>query len=488
MLFSELIKAVPVVKFGGAPDAEVRDVVNDSRGITPGAVFVAVGGMKTDGARFITKAVEQGAAAIVSESEPADCPVAWAQVANSREAVGLLARRLWNDPTVACTMVGITGTNGKTTTAYLYHNLFKQLYGTQAAWMFGTVIYICGDVYHPASHTTPEAAHILRMVGQATSRPRGLAMEVSSHSLHLDRIAGLSFDLAVWSNLTQDHLDYHKTMEEYYKAKKRLFTQYLRPGATAVINIDDIWGTTLSTDLQAVNQLTYGRGAQAGCRILEAHCTWDGTVVTIGYAGGRRTYRSRLTGGFNVDNMTALIAGALAIGIDPTAIQKCFDTMPQVPGRMERVSVAREYSVVVDYAHTPDALEKVLTAARALTKGRLLCVFGCGGDRDRAKRPLMAQAVARHCDEAIVTSDNPRSEDPHAIIAEILTGMPLDFPHTVAADRRTAINDALAMGRPNDCIVIAGKGHEDYQEINGVRHHFDDREVVRQLVADEEVS
>jgi UDP-N-acetylmuramoyl-L-alanyl-D-glutamate--2,6-diaminopimelate ligase len=484
MRWKELITSIPTLKTGGAADPQVSDVTNDSHAVTPGAVFIATPGLKSDGLSFVNEAIGRGAVAVVCEREPDNCAVPWAMVPDSREVTGLLARSLWNDPAAGSTMVGITGTNGKTTTAYLYQHLFAQLYGPEYSWMFGTVMYMCGGKPQPASHTTPEAVRILRLLSQAATRPKALTMEVSSHALQLNRIAGLRFDLAVWTNLTQDHLDFHKTMDDYYQAKKRLFTSFLKPGATMIVNVDDAWGRRLVEDVPSVATMTYGRIAQAACRIRTSRCTWDGTDVAIDCRGQSHLFRSKLTGGFNVDNMTALIAGAFALDFPVAAVQRCFDTMPQVPGRMERVAVARDYTVVVDYAHTPDALEKVLSAARSLTKGRLLCVFGCGGDRDRTKRPRMAEAVASHCDEAVVTSDNPRSEEPDAIIAEVVAGMPLDFTHQVIADRRSAIKRAMAIARPGDCIVVAGKGHEDYQEIKGVRHHFDDRETVRELAAE----
>jgi UDP-N-acetylmuramoyl-L-alanyl-D-glutamate--2,6-diaminopimelate ligase len=309
-------------------------------------------------------------------------------------------------------------------------------------------------------------------------------MEVSSHALALNRVAGLAFDCAVFTNLTHDHLDFHTSMEEYYRAKKRLFTDFSGGRRGAAVNIDDPWGRKLAGELDIKNMVTYGTSDDARVRLIGSECTGVGTTIECRIGGAVERFSSKLAGRFNAYNMTALIAGAIALSIDMSDVGKCFKTIDTVPGRMERVDVGADFPVFVDYAHTPDALENVCATARDLTDNRLICVFGCGGDRDAAKRPLMAAAVASYCDEAIVTSDNPRSEKPEAIIRDILRGMPLDFPHTVIADRMEAIRKAMRIARKGDCVIIAGKGHEDYQEVRGVRHHFDDREAVVEAYAE----
>ncbi|MFP4463128.1 MAG: Mur ligase family protein, partial [Guyparkeria sp.] len=283
--------------------------------------------------------------------------------------------------------------------------------------------------------------------------PEGLVMEVSSHALALDRVAGLKFDCAVWTNLTQDHLDFHGSMEEYYEAKKTLFTSYLKDGGVAAVNIDDAWGARLVGECPALKTITFGQSDNATLRIVNSDCSWDGTVIDFENEGTGSRLSSRLCGFFNVYNIAAMYAVALARGADMHVVQRALDSRPTIPGRMERVDLPTDYAVVVDYAHTPDALDKVLETARALTPERLICVFGCGGDRDRTKRPLMAEAVARHCDEAVVTSDNPRSEEPAAIIEDIRGGIPLDFSYRVEQDRRTAIGLAMRTARAGDCIV-----------------------------------
>jgi UDP-N-acetylmuramoyl-L-alanyl-D-glutamate--2,6-diaminopimelate ligase len=313
-------------------------------------------------------------------------------------------------------------------------------------------------------------------------------MEVSSHALALDRVAGLTYDCAIWTNLTQDHLDFHKTMEDYYQAKKLLFTGYIKKGGRAVINIDDPWGKRLAGELPHIEIATYGWSEGARVRIVEGVSSPNGTDITLQTEAGRLHFSSKLSGHFNIYNMTALVTGALSLSINVKVIERCFQTMETVPGRMERVPLSAGYSVFVDYAHTPDALVNVLSTARNFTQGRLVCVFGCGGDRDKTKRPLMAEAVTQHCDEAIITSDNPRGENPLSIMRDIVQGIPLDFPHVTIADRREAIRKAIREARPGDCIIVAGKGHEDYQEIKGVRRHFDDRETVVELFAELERS
>jgi UDP-N-acetylmuramoyl-L-alanyl-D-glutamate--2,6-diaminopimelate ligase len=344
--------------------------------------------------------------------------------------------------------------------------------------MFGTIDYQLGMQTRPASHTTPESHDVFRLIGQAQEKPRAVIMEVSSHALALDRIGGMAYDVGLLTNVTLDHLDFHKSMEAYYQAKKRLFTDYLKTTGAGVVNIDDAWGRRLAQELKGKKLITYGTSADAAVRIVNHECTWDGSAVELSTADGRVEFRSALRGFFNVYNMTTLYAGSLALNYDRASVERAFAATATVPGRMDRVPLKADFAVIVDYAHTPDALINILQTARPLTKGKLICVFGCGGDRDRTKRPIMGSAVASFADEAIVTSDNPRSEKPISIIEEIIKGIPLDFPHIIVPDRRSAIKKALSMAHKGDCVVIAGKGHEDYQEIQGKREPFNDRDVV----------
>ncbi|NLD92447.1 MAG: UDP-N-acetylmuramoyl-L-alanyl-D-glutamate--2,6-diaminopimelate ligase [Fibrobacter sp.] len=483
MLFEELLKKanVEVLSRSGSGDPDITGITFDSRKVKLGYVFISIPGTKLDGDAYIADALAKGAAAIISEKKHPELNVPSVQVKNVRHCTGYLGAALWNIDINGIKMIGITGTNGKTTITHQFQKLLEQTSKKEQVWMFGTIDFHIANKIVPATHTTPEAIEIFRCIHEENYSPDSIVMETSSHSLALDRISGLFYDVAVWTNLTQDHLDFHKTMENYYEAKKRLFTEYMKPDGVAVINIDDKWGKRLSAEIGDRKILTYGRDSASDVRIDSWNCSWDGCEVTIVHKGKRLAFHSSLRGFFNVYNMTALIAGAYGLGFSDATIQQAFSAVETVAGRMDRVMIDAPFAVIVDYAHTPDALQNILTTARPLTKGRLICVFGCGGDRDRTKRPVMGGVVAEHADEAIVTSDNPRSERPIAIIDEICAGIPLDFPHVAIPDRKSAIEVALKNAKEGDCIVIAGKGHEDYQEINGVKHHFNDKEIVETL-------
>jgi UDP-N-acetylmuramoyl-L-alanyl-D-glutamate--2,6-diaminopimelate ligase len=474
-----LKSGIPVLARNGIAAGEIGDIAVDSRTTKPGDLFIAIPGTRLDGTGYIADAISRGAAAIVGEKPlwPLEAP--YAQVANARSAAGRLGAALWSVSTDTIESTGITGTNGKTTIAHLFRAFYEKRFGAEMVWMFGTIDYTLGGLRTMATHTTPESVEIFRLLAGAPSLPRALVMEVSSHSLALDRISGLAFDCAVFTNLTQDHLDFHGTMEKYYLAKKRLFTDFMKKGGRRVINIDNAWGRRLAGEIGPENVVTYGKAADADVRIVNFSCGWEGTSVQLLDNRERIDFSSTLRGTFNVYNMAAFYAAVRSE--DRGLIAAAFAEVGTVAGRMEVVPLAAPFTVVVDYAHTPDALTNILQAARPMTEGRILCVFGCGGDRDRTKRPLMGRAVADGADEAIVTSDNPRSEDPRAIISEILAGMPLDFPHRVIADRKEAIRTALLLAKPGDCLIIAGKGHETYQEIAGVRHPFDDRNIAAAL-------
>ncbi|MBN1980311.1 MAG: UDP-N-acetylmuramoyl-L-alanyl-D-glutamate--2,6-diaminopimelate ligase [Chitinivibrionales bacterium] len=490
MLWNELIENVAIVKRGGSPDdPPVTDVVYDSRTVKPGAVFVAITGFANDGNRFINDAIAQGAVAVVSQQELQQQHFPWIQVTDCRTMVAQLGCKLWNISCDPLMMVAVTGTNGKTTTATLFHNFFNTILPAHKAWLYSTIVYKLGEKILDAGRTTPEAVDVYRAIAAASDKPQAIVMEVSSHSLALRRVEGFHYDLVVWTNLTQDHLDFHTTMDAYYEAKRKLFFEHLKSTGAAVINIDDPWGRKLLRQLPAtVQRLSYGSTEDADVRIIGSSCMIDHIDVTLQYRDQQMLFHSCLTGDFNVYNVTAFITGCWAKGYATEAIAASLAVMQPVAGRMERVCTGAGFAIFVDYAHTPDALVNILTTVRKLTKRNLVCVFGCGGNRDKTKRPLMAQAVSQLCDEAIVTSDNPRMEKPFTIIQDIVAGMPLDFPHTVIEDRREAIKKALLIGQPGDCIVIAGKGHETYQEIGTKRHHFDDREVVEQLCRELEIT
>ena len=481
MLINELIKKadLPVIARGGEGNPDITDICYDSRNARPGSLYVSIAGTRVHGDVFIDDAISRGASAVLSENLHTEDRFIWVQSVGLRSALGKLGMALWDVDPGKMILTAITGTNGKTTVAHLYERLYRERCSKDLVWMFGTVEYHLGDRICPADHTTPEALDIFRFVGESTNRtPEALVMEVSSHSLALDRVGGILFDTAVWTNLTQDHLDFHKDMESYYAAKKLLFTEYLKENGVAVINIDDPWGKRLSGELKKGNIVTFGQSQDAQVRIISNQCDWDGCRIEVVSGSEKSLFSSSLRGFFNVYNMTAMIAGAFGMGFTPYEISSAFESVNTVPGRMDRVDIDAPFAVIVDYAHTPDALVNILQTSRPLTEGKLICVFGCGGDRDRTKRSIMGDVASHYSDEAVVTSDNPRTEKPESIIDEILEGIPLDFPCTVIPDRREAIGMALSIAGPGDCVVIAGKGHEDYQEINGIRHHFNDKEIV----------
>ncbi|MDR2591268.1 MAG: UDP-N-acetylmuramoyl-L-alanyl-D-glutamate--2,6-diaminopimelate ligase [Chitinispirillales bacterium] len=481
MKFRELlnVSGINVTADGGSGDPVISDIAYDSRNVKPGSLYVAVPGTKVHGDTFIESAIKNGAAAVVSENGQDQLSTPWAKVSDVRVALGKLGIARWGIDMERLTMVGVTGTNGKTTTVSLFKNLFDRVYGKECSWLFGTIANVLGNDTVGASHTTPEAVDIFRLINNAKVKPESLVMEVSSHALALKRVAGIKFNVSVWTNLTQDHLDFHKSMEEYYAAKKRLFVDcdYIKRDWCGVINVDDEYGQKLYSELKSANMMTYGYGRSdnADVKITGWKCDWGGTSVDIEFRDKKFAFTSPLRGFFNVYNMTAMITGAFALGIDVKVIKEALSSMPIVSGRMDIVDIDAPFTVVVDYAHTPDALVNVLKTCEELTTGRVICVFGCGGDRDKTKRPLMAKAVAENSDHAVVTSDNPRSEEPEAIINDILKGMPQGFSYKVMADRREAIKIALSEAKENDCVVIAGKGHENYQEVKGVKNEFDDR-------------
>lgn len=479
MNIRQLFSILPQAVLSGGLDAEVTGITSDSRQVQEGYVFVAVRGSDADGQAYVPQAMENGAAAIVSEVAPdAAEKTAWAHVPDARAAVAALACA-WNDhPSASMKMVGITGTNGKTTTAFLTHAIMREVW--MRAGLLGTVQVDDGESVRPATHTTPgpvELQAVLRTM--ADNDCRGVAMEISSHALEQKRTDGLLLDVAVFSNLSQDHLDYHGTMDAYFAAKRRMFelleSQPGKKKTTAVINIDDAYGRKLAEEFKdRLYLLTYGHGVHADMRIGREVQTVRGTEFDIKLKGHEYLVRTPYIGRFNVSNCAAALAACIAAGIRPREAVRAFAKAPQVPGRMENVGVRDGATVFVDYAHTPDAIKNACAALRELHPRRLITVFGCGGDRDRSKRPLMGAAAAEGSDYCIITSDNPRSEDPEAIIREIEKGMGGKKFQSIP-DRMEAIQTAVNISGEGDIILVAGKGHEPYQEIKGERHDFDDR-------------
>ena len=486
---SLLLDALDDKRTSGTLPRTVRGVTADSRRVERGDCFVAVPGFKQDARRFIPDAVARGAAVVVTEGEPVP-GVSAPQIAvpSARRALAALAGAWYGHPSRALTLVGITGTNGKTTTSYLIDALLKT--GGAATGIIGTVQYVVGNQVREASQTTPEALEIEEMLATMRAQDvRGVAMEVSSHALALSRVDGLAFDVAVFTNLTQDHLDFHGTLEEYRRAKRRLFELLARsPKArrTAVVNTDDPSGTAMVAGLD-VEVLGFGLREGARVRAVDYTSSLDGIRMTAHTPAGRVDIRSPLIGEHNVMNLLGALGAGLALGQAPDAIARALGAVGAVPGRFEQVRAGQPFLVVVDYAHTPDALERVLATARKITRGRLGVVFGCGGDRDRGKRPLMGEIAARLADRLWVTSDNPRSENPQAIIDEVVAGVPAAASaerSAKIADRRHAIRAALLWAAAGDTVVLAGKGHETYQIIGADVLPFDDREVARQILAE----
>lgn len=463
-----------------APHVEVTALAYDNRTVTPGTVFFCVPGFTRDGHDFAPDAVARGAAALVVE-RPLGLGVPEVVVADVRATMATAAARLHGDPTATLRTVGITGTNGKTTTAHLVRSLLEHT-GTPTG-LLGTVSQVVGGVRADAVRTTPEAIDLQRTFAEMLGAgDRACVMEVSSHALRLRRADAIHWAVAVFTNLTQDHLDFHPDMDDYFAAKRELFVPPAggeRP-AVAVVNVDDPYGARLAAEVPGA--VTVGIASpDAALRARDVSSTLQGSRFT---ADGR-TWEVPLPGSFNVLNALCAIATVRALGVDDATIAEGLRTFGRVPGRFEPVDEGQDFGVLVDYAHTPDALENVLDAARPLAGGhRVLCVFGCGGDRDRAKRPLMGAIAARLADVVVVTSDNPRSEDPQAILDEIVAGIDRDDVH-VLEDRRAAIARAIGLAEPGDVVVIAGKGHEQGQELaGGVKVPFDDVTVAREALRD----
>ncbi len=481
----QLFSVLPGAVVTGKLRKPLTLLTDDSRRVIPGSCFVAVKGTKFDGHSAIDAAIQAGAVAIVAETP---CPAAaeqagicWVQVENSRLADGLLMSA-WNDlPSQQLVLLGVTGTNGKTTISYLANAIFRATW--QKAGLIGTILYDDGASREPSHNTTPGCADLQgKLADMVQNGCRACAMEVSSHALHQYRTAGCEFRVGIFTNLTQDHLDYHGSMEEYYQCKKKLFTDmaaFGAPKATAVINVDDEYGRRLAEELRPIMRVrTFGTVAEADFRAEPRIISLKGSQYELHYQKKTYLVRTPLIGEFNLSNSLAALAGAVAAGINIRDAISCLAQSPQVPGRMELVSSVNNVQCFVDYAHTPDAVENVCRTMKQLCRqGRVFTVFGCGGDRDTTKRPLMGEAAARYSDVCIVTSDNPRSEDPEKIIDDIMPGIPKEKQHRIT-DREEAIRAALENARPGDCVLIAGKGHENYQEFATETITFSDSAVV----------
>jgi UDP-N-acetylmuramyl-tripeptide synthetase len=471
----------------GDESLRVSDVTHDSRQAREGSLFVAVCGLKSDGNLFVKQAMERGAVGVVSEQDaPTDFRGAWIKVADARRALALSAAEAQRHPSRDLQLVGITGTNGKTTTAYIIAAIAGSA-GCEGA-MLTTVESQIGSHREKAERTTPEASDTQRFLRRAVDAGCTMAvMECSSQALDLHRCDGLHVDIAAFTNLTRDHLDYHHTMENYFAAKRCLFDGSLGDEPrVSVINTDDAYGVQLARDLKAKGKrvVRYALEAEAEVMARGIDIMLEGMTFELETAAGTRRLHSPLVGRPHIYNILTAVACGLELGYELEAIARGIEACAGAPGRFERVAHEGDFAVVVDYAHTDDALLNVLTTAREVTRGRIITVFGCGGDRDRTKRAPMGEAAASLSDLVILTSDNPRTEDPHAILADAEVGLrAVGQPYHKLADRREAIFEAIREARAGDVVVIAGKGHEDYQIIGSRVIHFDDREVAREALA-----
>lgn len=520
MKLAQLLGPLTGIELHGDGTTEIAALTCDSRQVRPGTLFFALRGAAVDGHRFIGAATEAGACAVVLEDadfKPLGVP--WVKVPDSRSAMARMAALFYGDPTATRPLIGITGTNGKTTTTYLIEAILAAA-GLPAA-VLGTISYRFGSTTIAASHTTPESTELQAALRQlADAGAMAFVMEVSSHSLEQKRVDGCHFDVGIFSNLTRDHLDYHGTMENYLESKMRLFSQLLRPTSgkpqrRAAVNMDDDYGAIIA-EHAACPVITYGVRHQGDVRAVNVRSSVDGTSATLVTPKGEIAIKSALLGRFNLSNILAAVAAGIALDLPLTAIKSGIEGHAVVPGRLERVENSSGITVLVDYAHTGDALENVLATLKELATGRIITVFGCGGDRDPGKRPIMGRIAAGMSDLAIVTSDNPRTEDPFRILEQIRAGIisatfPLTGdgqgrifppPHTedlgevgvreyapddlkngftdkgfvMLENRREAIGLAISLAKQGDIVLLAGKGHEDYQIIGHTKHHFDDRE------------
>src|SRR3982750_155777 len=493
MQLKTLAAAVSARQVIGPLDRNVESIAYDSRRVQRNGLFVALRGEKADGHQFIGQAIEKGASAVVAEREEyaaAGGRATFVIVEDSRAALADLAGTFYGYPGRKLRMAAVTGTNGKTTTSFLIKHICEKA-GLRCG-LIGTVRYEIGERVLPAARTTPESLDLQELLSQILNAGcKGAAMEVSSHALAQERTRGIEWNVAVFTNLTQDHLDFHGTMENYFQAKPKLFTelaaQKQKTKPVAIVNVDDRYRQPLLGKLgKSVAITTYGMGSRADFRASNYRAEFTGTSYQLDAHGKSYLVRLPLIGRFNVTNSIAALAAAEALGINLRTAVLSLGKAPQVPGRLELVPAKRQFQVFVDYAHTPDALGNVLKTLRELQPHRLITVFGCGGDRDRQKRPLMAEMADRLADYSIITSDNPRKEDPSAIISETEKGFRSNHYEKIV-DRTEAINRAVALAGPRDIVLVAGKGHENYQEFADYTIPFDDIQVARRAIEDHPV-
>ena len=478
MKLSELLRHIEVLERTADPALEITGISYDSRKTKPGDLFVAVKGFETDGHKYIPKAVSNGATAVLCEDAPAD-GTPYVKIRDCRLGLALVSRDFYGNPAGEMKLIGFTGTSGKTSSTHIMKHVLETMAGAKVG-LIGTNGNMIGDRLLHTEHTTPESLELHQLFRQmADEGCTHVVMEVSSHSLTLERVAGIDFDVAVFTNLSQDHLDLHGTMENYAAAKKKLFAQC----KTGCVNIDDERGPYMTEGAPCPFLRYTAKDKEAELCARNARSTADGVRFDALYAGERAQTTLAIPGLFSVYNALSVLAACLALGMSLTDAAAGISSAKGVKGRMEAVPTDGDYSVIIDYSHKPDALEKALKALRPVTRGRLVVLFGCGGDRDRLKRPSMGRIAAENADLVIVTSDNPRTEDPMDIINEILPGVESGpAPCKMICDRPEAIRWAIDNAAPGDVILLAGKGHEDYQVIGHEKHHMDEREIVRDFL------
>ena len=479
MKLSQLLQGVEVLQLHADPQTEVNAVISDSRKVTPGSLFVAVSGFASDGNRFIPMAMEKGAVVIVTAKKP-EMDVPYVLVASDRLALAILGTNFFGRPAESMTMIGVTGTNGKTSTTWLLKQVLQQVKGAKVG-LVGTMENHIGDLVLPTERTTPESIELQELFAQMRDAGCSYAvMEVSSHALELERVGGITFDVAAFTNLTEDHLDFHKTMEAYCDAKAILFRRCRR----AVVNGDDPWTPRILDGCMAP-VITASLGESGTLRAEDVCLRADGVTFTAIFGEERAKVDVGIPGKFTVRNVLSVLGIALQLDISLQEAAEALSKVEGVKGRVEVVPTpGKEFTVLIDYAHTPDGLENVLSSVKHFCKGRLIAVFGCGGDRDPIKRPIMGRIGVDLADVAIITSDNPRTEEPAAILRDIVAGVGDAKNYEVIENRPNAIKYAMDIAKKDDIIVLAGKGHETYQEIMGVKHHLDEREVVAEHLAE----
>jgi len=488
MMLAEIMKGIETLDISGDTGIDIAGLSYDSRKADKGHLFFALPGEHADGHSFIGKAVERGATAVVYE-RPGVCPdgkpgsgVTLIQVKDSREAIAFASNNFFQRPSESLKVIGITGTNGKTTTTYLLKAILEQ-WG-QKVGLIGTIQYMIKDAVYAAIHTTPEALEFQALLHEMAAADCGYVVtEVSSHALAQKRVDGTIFKGAVFTNLTRDHLDFHKTMEDYFAAKTRLFTELLDQSAAPVINHDDPWGRKLATLLTGERGDVYTYGIEPGPDLMAADIndSFRGLRFSVMFRGRKYDVVSSLMGQPNVYNILSAAGASISLGVPWEVILEGIRKAEPATGRFEKIDAGQKFLAIVDFAHTQDALERLIHTARGLSKGKIITVFGCGGDRDRGKRPVMGALATKLSDMVIITSDNPRSEKPEEIIKEIEAGA-VKKNYLVEPDRNEAIKRAVLMAGEDDIVLIAGKGHETYQETGGKRYAFNDREVLEEAI------